>query len=220
MRAVDVGATVGADGVEIKLPRLRVVVERRQAERLRDALQTVLPAPEGRHLLCMWDHVDPELSGPFKDERERTEAAQDFRRAHGDGNSAYRLNASASGVSIEAIGDDELAMPEPPARVPVAVGDRVRDPLDGQWRLVTGIDPCGTVTMADGGCMSITECEAAEKLLPGECVPKAESGMPCAACEAWVDGGGRILTVEEWRESWDDLCEPCRAAGRTARMHS
>ena len=43
MRAVDVGATVGADGVEIKLPRLRVVVERRQAERLRDALNSVLP---------------------------------------------------------------------------------------------------------------------------------------------------------------------------------
>ena len=38
MKPVDVGATVGADGVEIKLPRLRVVVERRQAERLRDAL--------------------------------------------------------------------------------------------------------------------------------------------------------------------------------------
>ena len=43
MKPVDVGATVGADGVEIKLPRLRVVVERRQAERLRDALATVLP---------------------------------------------------------------------------------------------------------------------------------------------------------------------------------
>ena len=42
-RAVDVGATVGADGVAIKLPRLRVVVERRQAERLRDALGAVLP---------------------------------------------------------------------------------------------------------------------------------------------------------------------------------
>ena len=43
MKPIDVGATVGADGVEIKLPRLRVVVERRQAKRLRDALATVLP---------------------------------------------------------------------------------------------------------------------------------------------------------------------------------
>ena len=40
---MDVGATVGADGVSIRLPRLRVVVERRQAERLRDALAAVLP---------------------------------------------------------------------------------------------------------------------------------------------------------------------------------
>ena len=44
MRAVDVNATVAAGGlVEIKLPRLRVVVERRQAERLRAVLNTVLP---------------------------------------------------------------------------------------------------------------------------------------------------------------------------------
>jgi hypothetical protein len=44
MRAVDVNATVeGGDLVQIKLPRLSVVVERRQAERLRDVLSAVLP---------------------------------------------------------------------------------------------------------------------------------------------------------------------------------
>jgi hypothetical protein len=44
MRAADVNATVEAGGVvELKLPRLRVVVERRQAERLREVLNTVLP---------------------------------------------------------------------------------------------------------------------------------------------------------------------------------
>ena len=246
MRAVDVGATVGADGVEIKLPRLRVVVERRQAERLRDALNTVLPAAGGprtsRYMLVMWDHVDPELSGPFDGERDRTEAAQDFRRAHGDGNSAYRLDVGTDGVFIVPVGDDEVQMPrtskwvsskwidgrnatvhlntstamfevsayekrgdvprlahvatfvfeggaeyaadqwtrlgrwdadrhatdEPKPRTPVHVGDRVRDPLDGEWREVMSIDPCGTVNMRDGGVTGLAECERAEKRLPSE----------------------------------------------------
>ena len=218
MRAVDIGATVGADGVEIGLPRLRVVVERRQAERLRDALVTVLPPREGRHLLCMWDHVDPELSGPFKDERERTEAAQDFRRAHGDGNSAYRLNASAGGVSIETIGEDELVMPKP-ARVPVHVGDRVLDPLDGQWREVTKVTGLAVV-FADGGTMGIREAQEADKRLPSESQPVVDNGTSCPACEAWVDGGGRILTAQEWIDGRDDLCEACIKAGRGAGMHS
>lgn len=44
MRAVDVNATIEAGGlVQLKLPRLSVVVEQRQAERLRDVLGTVLP---------------------------------------------------------------------------------------------------------------------------------------------------------------------------------
>ena len=44
MRAVDVNATVEAgDLVRIKLPRVVVECERRQAERLRDALNAVLP---------------------------------------------------------------------------------------------------------------------------------------------------------------------------------
>ena len=40
---------------------------------------------------------------------------------------------------------------------PVAVGDRVRDPMDGRWRTVTRIEG-DTVYMADGGCMSADEC--------------------------------------------------------------
>ena len=51
---------------------------------------------------------------------------------------------------------------DPPAEVvdddnPVAVGDRVRDPMDGRWRTVTRIEG-DTVYMADGGCMSADEC--------------------------------------------------------------
>lgn len=46
-------------------------------------------------------------------------------------------------------------------RPDVAVGDRVRDPMDGQWRTVARL-PQGagdtTVHMTDGGVMCITEC--------------------------------------------------------------
>ena len=56
----------------------------------------------------------------------------------------------------------------------VAVGDRVRDPLDGTWREIVGIDGLadgGTCHMADGGCMSLDECAATEKRLPSEGLP-------------------------------------------------
>ena len=42
-RAIDITARIEPDGVSIKLPRLRVEVSRRQAERLRDVLSTILP---------------------------------------------------------------------------------------------------------------------------------------------------------------------------------
>lgn len=221
-RAVDVGARIDADGVSIKLPRLRVVVEQRQAERLRDVLNTVLPEqitdlmhepriaaievlraaqailaergqdtenlghaiwlmeqnatggatrvrPARLHLLHLWGDVDPELSGPYADEHDRTEAAQDFRRAHGEENGVYRVDA-AGDVTVSSFTGAELEMPKL-ARVPVHVGDRVLDPSDGQWREVMSIDPCGTVNMRDGGVMSVAECEAAEKRLPSEELP-------------------------------------------------
>lgn len=48
----------------------------------------------------------------------------------------------------------------------VAIGDRVRDPLDnGRWRTVTRIEGT-TVYLADGGCMGIDECR--EIRLPSE----------------------------------------------------
>ena len=196
--AVDVGATVEAGSmVEIKLPRLRVVVEQRQAERLRDVLGKVLPeqitdlmhdpriadvdvlraaqailaerwqdtenlaaaiedlerkqaAPTGAacrycdgkgklpydecpacngtgrgrqsapqvartlRLLHLWGDSDPEISGPYANETERTEAAQDYRRAHGDGNGVYRLDVTGeveADVLIEAFAARELEMP-------------------------------------------------------------------------------------------------------------
>ena len=56
----------------------------------------------------------------------------------------------------------------------VAIGDRVRDPLDGTWREIVGIDGLadgGSCHMKDGGCMSLDECAAAEKRLPSEELP-------------------------------------------------
>ena len=247
-QAVDVGATVGTDGVAIKLPRLCVVVERRQAERLRDALGAVLPEqidlehdprvndlqvlsaarallaergqdieslsiaidhieasrqpkrctlcrceatdevhgfpvcayhvdhteddapcpacnPPRLHLLSIAGDVEPELSGRYDTERERTEAAQDYRRAHGDEDGLFRLDIAADGrVTVDTFSGAELD----PARLQVAVGDRVRDAMDGgRWREIVRIDD-GTAYMADGGCMSVAECAASEKRLPSE----------------------------------------------------
>ena len=134
MKPVDVGATVGADGVEIKLPRLRVVVERRQAERLRDALFAVLPKaseqtpPTGEpcaycagtgygpgglpqeprlHLLSIAGDVEPELSGQYDTEDERVEAAQDYRRAHGPEDGLFRVDATGT-VKVDTFTGAEL----------------------------------------------------------------------------------------------------------------
>ena len=101
-----------------------------------------------------------------------------------------------------------------PARLPVAVGDRVRDPHDGTWREIVHIEghvDGGTAHMRDGGCMSVAECARCEIRLPSESL--------CPACEAWADGG-RILTEEQWAAAVDELCIECGVAGRTRGMHS
>ena len=55
--------------------------------------------------------------------------------------------------------------------LPVHVGDRVRDPLDGRWRAVKRVEG-GTVYMTDGGCMGIDECR--EIRLPSETLEASE----------------------------------------------
>ena len=251
-RAVDVGATVGADGVAIKLPRLRVVVSRENAERLRDALASVLPvqidlehdprvsdlqvlraarsllgergqdtenlsvaidhierdaaagraATQGgppaaedrarRYLLNLWGDVEPELTGPFKDERDRVEAAQDYRRAHGPEDGLFRVDASGS-VTVDTFTDAELA-PEP-RRCVLCRCTATRE--------VYGFAVCAyhvDHTEDDAPCPDCT-------------------GAFCPACEAWADGG-RVLTEMEWAAAADTLCAPCGAAGRTRGMHA
>ena len=316
MKAVDITARIEPGGVSIKLPRLRVEVSRRQAERLRDVLNTVLPPNSGQaarpHLLTIYGDVEPELH-EYESEAERLEAARAYRRNHGPDDGLYRVDVAGPGkVSVDTFTGGELEpsrrcclcrcdataeaydlpvceyhtdhseddapcpkchpsltywsdangnhwcdgcmtqhdeadntdatqgltrkAPQPgaewwchacSARLPataaeepdenarqlVAVGDRVRDPLDGgRWREIVRIDLEGTCHMADGGCMSVAECAAAEKRLPSE-------HLPCPACEAWADGG-RILTEEQWTAAVDELCAPCGAAGRTKGMHA
>ena len=65
-------------------------------------------APGSRlYLLNLWGDVEPELSGPFKDEQDRVEAAQDYRRAHGDEDGLFRVDASGS-VKVDTFTGAEL----------------------------------------------------------------------------------------------------------------
>ena len=181
-------------------------------------------SPWKLHLLSIMGDVEPVLSGPFEDERDRVEAAQDYRRAHGDEDGLYRIDATGD-VKVSTFAGNELPdhprrcalcrcdateakygfpvcayhyqhgeddppcpactggdaeqledgrqilselrdMPRTERETRVAVGDRVRDPMDnGRWRTVTRIEGT-TVFMADGGCMGIDECR--EIRLPSE----------------------------------------------------
>ena len=47
-------------------------------------------------------------------------------------------------------------------------GDRVRDPLDGEYRTVSNVENM-TVYMTDGGAMGLRECT--DILLPSERIP-------------------------------------------------
>lgn len=236
-------ATVQENGrVNVTLPDLSILVDRREAEGLRDALGVALPErienlvldprikdlhvlqaaqaiasehqchgvvkqlehlvtlyygdeaqlEDGRHmtedaraaqpqdwklyLLSIAEDVEPMLDGPFKDEKDRREAAQDYRRAHGDEDGLYRIDATGA-VKVDTFSGNELGgdpgEDDPPtAAAPderdlVQVGDRVRDPFDGMWRTVERIDGT-TVFMADGGCMGLQECAASDIRLPSE----------------------------------------------------
>ncbi|MCY4439792.1 MAG: hypothetical protein OXE53_06255 [Deltaproteobacteria bacterium] len=252
MRAVDVGATVGADGVFLTLPAVRVLVSRENAERLRDALSTVLPvqidlehdprvsdlqvlraarsllgergqdtenlavaidhierdAAAGRaatqggpqaaedrarlYLLNVWGDVEPELSGPFKDERDRVEAAQDYRRAHGPEDGLFRVDATGS-VKVDTFTGGEL---EPAPR-----------------RCV--LCRCTATREVYGFAVCAYHVDHTEDDAP---CPDCTNG-PCPACEAWADGG-RILSEEQWAAAVDALCAPCGVAGRTRGMHA
>ena len=73
-----------------------------------------LPPDDRLYLLVMWGDVDPEVCGPYKDEDDRTAAAQDTRRAHGDGDGLYRIDANGS-LRVSCFSSRELEMPPAPA---------------------------------------------------------------------------------------------------------
>ncbi len=66
------------------------------------------------HLLSIMGDVEPVLSGPFKDEKDRVEAAQDYRRAHGDEDGLYRIDATGD-VTVDTFTGNEL-LPDHPQR--------------------------------------------------------------------------------------------------------
>jgi hypothetical protein len=248
MRAVDVNATIGPEGAEIKLPRLSVVVEVAQARRLRDKLNAVLPEAitdlvheprvkdvdvlkaaqallaergqdtesiavmidsvernadpprrgdrirdpiDGKHrtvakvtghavvftdgatmgiaeavhgertdehhyLLCLWGDVDPQVCGPYRDDKERLEAAQDSRRAHGESNGLFRVDVHGSRVTASSFTGSELEMPESPE---ADDDDQCRE--------------CGEQTNLDG-----------YDGLCGNCADRAENTKRCEFCNA------------------------------------
>ena len=300
-RAIDITARIEPDGVSIKLPRLRVEVSRRQAERLRDVLSTILPeritdlmhdprindldvlraaqamlAERGqdteslsyaidhikasrnpkRCALCNCDatdevygfpvcgyHVDhteddpqcPKCAAPetyWSDQNgnhwcdpcvvapDDTEGLTRAAPQPGDEWWCHECSAWLPATAAEEADEDGRQILREvratrPARVPVVVGDRVRDPHDGTWREIVHIEghvDGGTAHMRDGGCMSVAECARCEIRLPSE-------NLSCPACEAWADGG-RILTEEQWAVAVDALCIECGVAGRTRGMHS
>lgn len=217
-----------ADGVSIKLPRLRFEVERRQAERLRDVLNEVLPTHgTRRYVLALWDGAHPELSEPCSTEQERTETAQDMRRAHGADHDLFRLNVGAEGTAtVQPFRGDELEMPKPTKWVSSAWinGRNATVHLNtsgmfevnayekaGEPRLahVATFEHHGTAFMC-GDTWTRTGTWDTKRAL--------NEGVPCPACEAWADGG-RVLSPQEWIDARDELCDPYLQAGRGAGMH-
>ena len=111
-RAIDITARIERDEVSIKLPRLRVEVSRRQAERLRDALNTILPPNSEQaarpHLLTIYGDVEPELH-EYESEAERLEAARVYRRNHGPDDGLYRVDVAGTGkVTVDTFSGGEL----------------------------------------------------------------------------------------------------------------
>ena len=94
----------------------------------------------------------------------------------------------------------------------VDIGDKVRDPLDGQWRVVSQIIGEG-VYFTDGGVMDIAECR--DIRLPSEPIPEhytvavraatysenvliVEADSPEEACQKAVEGAN-------FDDAWDTL---------------
>ena len=63
------------------------------------------------YLLVVHGDVEPELLGPYSGDLDRKEAAQDYRRAHGDEDGLYRVDATGDRVTVGTFTGREL---EPP----------------------------------------------------------------------------------------------------------
>ena len=67
-----------------------------------------LPPARKLMLLSIMGDVEPELGGPFDSEDERVEAARDYRRAHGDEDGLFRVDATGD-LTVEGFAGGELS---------------------------------------------------------------------------------------------------------------
>ena len=141
-------ATVWENGrVNLNLPNVSIITERREAETLRDQLNAALP-----------ERIENLVLDPRIKDLHVLQAAQAIAAEH-----------ECNGV-VQQIGNMiELYYADAAQReTRVAIGDRVRDPMDnGRWRTVTRIEG-DQVYMADGGVMGMRECMRSEIRLPSE----------------------------------------------------
>ena len=157
-------ATVWENGrVNLNLPNVSIITERREAETLRDQLNAALP-----------ERIENLVLDPRIKDLHVLQAAQAIAAEHEChsvvqqiGNMIELYYADAAQLEDgRQILSEQRDMTRAERETRVAIGDRVRDPMDnGRWRTVTRIEGT-TVYMADGGCMGIDECR--EIRLPSE----------------------------------------------------
>ena len=169
-------ATVWENGrVNLNLPNVSIITERREAETLRDQLNAALPERienlvldpriKDLHVLQAAQAIaaEHECNGVVKQIGNMIELYYADETQREDG----QLLLSELRDTTR---DERDAPPEvvDEREVVVAVGDRVLDTMNGhQWRTVTRIEG-DQVYLADGGVMGMRECMSSEVRLPSE----------------------------------------------------
>ena len=163
----------------------------------------------------------PELSGPFKDERDRIEAAQDYRRAHGLEDGLFRVDATAS-VKVDTFTDAELA-PEPRrcalCRCTATREDHGFAVCD--YHVDSSCRACEA--WADGGRIPTEkEWAGAAEFLRAPCARRCRCSPTCAITAAGSMSGSRRSSPSWscWARRWTSPVVYHCEAGKTGRASS
>ena len=163
-------ATVWENGrVNLNLPNVSIITERREAETLRDQLNAALP-----------ERIENLVLDPRIKDLHVLQAAQAIASEHechgvvqqiGNMIELYYADDEQLEDGRQILSEARDMYDAPPEVVDdreVAVGDRVLDTMNGhQWRTVVRIEG-DQVYMADGGVMGMRECMRSEIRLPSE----------------------------------------------------